>query len=59
MVLKNNTYLIYVINNDIKTISGTLKYTIMDFEGKVLRPTVQKSYFMAAGKRAIAESISQ
>ena len=31
VVLKNSTYLIYVINNDIKTISGTLKYTIMDF----------------------------
>lgn len=31
MVLRNQSYLLYIVNDDIKTISGTLKYTILDF----------------------------
>lgn len=31
MVLRNNSYLIYIVNDDIKTVTSTIKYTIMDF----------------------------
>jgi beta-mannosidase len=38
MVFRNNSYLIYIINDNIKTLSGIFKYTIFDFEGKVIKP---------------------
>ena len=54
MVFRNNSYDLCVVNDDIKTVSGTLRYTILDFEGNVLKPTKSNSYFMAAGRRTIS-----
>ena len=54
IILQNNTYQLLISNQYTKSVSGSLKYTIFDFSGRVLRNTTTKGFLISSNRLVLS-----